>query len=161
MSKKPESNQEVMEMLFPEWKEYSLNSLTPVVVEYNNSEHPIVMSMLFIGDDEKAQAFRSEPEEGNTEIDTALYIEESKTCNELVIQFEFICLEGNPTMKTVIDGNNALGQAGFIKTLCSINNFFLFIADKHGKLIKVKQVEWNHEEYNEVLSQFDFRSRLN
>ena len=161
MRKSPETNQEVMEMLFPEWNEYALNSLTPMVTEHNNPKHPIVLSLLFISDDDKAQAFQSEPKEGNTEIETTLYIEEHKLGKDLIMQLDFICLDGNPVMKTVIGGDRVIGQSELIKILYKIDNFYLFIADKRGKLLKVKQVEWSQEEYDEVLRQFDFRATLN
>ncbi len=161
MRKRPQTNQEVMEMLFPEWYEYALNSLTPMVTEHNNPKHPIVLSLLFISDDDKAQAFQSEPKEGNTEIETTLYIEEHQSGKDLIMQLDFICLDGNPVMKTVIGRDRVIGQSEFIKILNKVDNFYLFIADKQGKLLKVKQVEWNQEEYDEVLRQFDFCTLLN
>ncbi|QOX62598.1 hypothetical protein FRZ06_04175 [Anoxybacterium hadale] len=163
MNRTPETNQEVMESLFPEWNKYPLNSLIPVVTKYDNADEPIALSMLYIGDDETVIAFQSELKGGHIDIETMLWIEENKSnlCKDLAMSFGFMGLKGNPTMNTLVSGDNMVAQNELINALYSINHLYLFITDKDGELIKVKQIEWNHEEHIAVLSQFDFRTILN
>ncbi len=163
MIRKPETNQAVMEALFPEWSQYTLNSLVPVVTKYDNIEEPTALTFLYVGDKESVQAIQSEPNGGHIDIETILWIEENESnhCKDLAMRFSFIGLKGNPSMSTLVCGDNIVAQHEFVNALCCINRLYLFIADKDGKLIKVKQIEWNHEEHKEVLSQFDFHTILN
>jgi hypothetical protein len=119
--------------------------------------------MLYVGDDETIQAFQSEPKGGNIDIETMLWIEENKNnhCKDLAMSFGFIGLKGNLTMSTLVSGDNIFAQNELINALYSIDHLYLFIADKDGELIKVKQIEWNQEEHKEVLRQFDIRTILN
>lgn len=163
MNRTPESNQEVMESLFPAWREYPLNSLNFVVLKRDELAEPIVLTMKYVGDDETIQAFKAENEGGHVDIKTTLWAEEDKdkTNKSLAISFDFTSIEGNPKMKAVVSGEDVSIQNEFIQALYNITHFYLFIADKNGKLIKVKQVDWSYMEHIGVLSQFNLHGMLN
>jgi uncharacterized protein YihD (DUF1040 family) len=151
--KKAESNQEVMECLFPQWRKLPTNVLIPLITRYDNADEPTVLSMLFLGDDVMLREFKIENNDGE-DISITLYTKENKNTKEaldLLIDIEFVDMPSRPVMKTIIIGDNQSAQFQFVQALYEITKFYIFIADEDGRLLEVKEISWNAFEHDEVL----------
>jgi len=153
-----ELNEKIMHRIFPQWKQYPINSLTPSIEEYDDTEEPIAIHMMFIGDDYMLQDFAREQytdAQGKVMIETSLYIEpnEFKVGKDLVLRFEFFYPTGNPVLETVIVGDMPDMQKYFIKSLEKIDKFYLWIADRKGKMVRVKRITWNYDGHKTILNQ--------
>lgn len=163
--KMPETNQEVMECLFPHWRDLPVNVLIPVVTRYDNADDPTVVTMLFLAEDSILSEFQTENNDGEN-VSITLSTEESKGVEEqydLTVSIEFFHKANQPRMKAILKGDDHIAQTQFVQALYEIDKFYIFIADVNGKLLKVKQFNWNVNDHDEVLRVFlpETRERLN
>ncbi|MDS1030741.1 hypothetical protein RDV78_09775 [Bacillota bacterium LX-D] len=141
-------NQAIMESIFPGWREFPKNSMTPAL---NISEDGKKMvSFLILASKELLQDFYNEPEE--YVIFTTVYLRKNKqkVGQDLIIRFDFNYPNNISYFESVIQGNLGNSQILFCKALTEVQKLYVFAADNHGKVLKVKEVLWDCTQHKDI-----------
>ncbi|OPX88133.1 MAG: hypothetical protein A4E53_02150 [Pelotomaculum sp. PtaB.Bin104] len=141
-----ESNQQIMEKLFPERNTYPIDSMIPKVFYYNDkSDEPIVVAFLIRANDFMIKGFRLEAPDEETIIDCEMSLEENDDSGykDLVISFIFPHPTGDTMFTTTIPGEEPQLLRRSCEDLLRVEKLYIFVADKDFKLVNVNEISWN------------------
>lgn len=133
--------QSTMENVFPAWRTYPKNSMTPSVSEFPMKR---IVSFLILGQGDMVQHFRTQPEGTETDIGVKFYTEVNRNGigEDLVIRFTFTFPAEEISWESVIHGELGEEQLEFVQELSRQEYVFIFVADQFGEMIRIIKLEW-------------------
>jgi len=140
------TDQQMMEVAFPDWRNYPPNSMTPLLQDYGKQK---VIAFLVLADDAIIQNFANEQPGNNVNVRSSLYKEANRNGVgfDIVLRFEFLFgEEDNPYFESVFYGDDPRTQVEFCKALKEVREFYIFIANNQGKLLKLKHISWSGQD---------------
>lgn len=143
--------QKILNEVFPKNKEYSINSLTPTVLDDGRK---VVISFLAVLDDYMIQNFIFD-KNSKVDIKISTYLERNKynIGKDLAMRFDFYYPTGHPMLETVIYGDLKDKQKSFVKALRQVDEFIFWVVDKDTQVKKVMQVNWDSNKSKDTLDE--------
>lgn len=136
------TNQEIMEKLFPNMKQYPINSMTLTLARGEDGEDKVVF--LVLGDENFLQDIVQAPKSVNVNI--KVDVRPDKNANgidtDVIISFKMYYPTGTPNFETAIYGHEREAQQYVCQTLMKAKDLYVFFATDKFKFTRLMEFGW-------------------
>jgi len=133
--------------VFPGYEDFAVDSVTPSITGQGQ-----VVSYLVVCNEEAARDFQEHKEIG-VEVVPSIRPNKKGQGQNLILMVEFSFDWFSLQFFTAVDGENREQQKEFARILTQVDFFIIWLVDKDKNLLKVLQVKWDKEKYQDILRQ--------
>lgn len=137
---------ELMSRVFPGYKEYPLDSVTPSITGNNR------VSFLVVCNEEAVRSF-SETEEIYAQLFLSNEDNRKGQGKDLHLRLEFSFPLYQLQFFAAIECDNSAQQKNFARVLAGVDQFIIWLVDQEKNLLKVLQAAWDKSGQQEVLAE--------
>lgn len=137
--------------IFPNWRYFPENSMTPVVVKFDDESK---VFFLIKGSYDALEDFIKEPPDSDVIIHVTLSTEpnEKGKVDDIAIRFDFYFETGHPYFVSVIYGY--IDRKDILLTLLYIEFLNVFIITNEGEYIKSMRITWDVDVHKPLIQRF-------